>query len=44
MVHLAKEEEVFLPALDAALDDDRANALFARMEQAAHALMVAGQS
>lgn len=39
MVHLAKEEEVFLPILDAALDAVSAAALFSQMEQAAHALM-----
>jgi iron-sulfur cluster repair protein YtfE (RIC family) len=43
MVHLAKEEEVFLPALDATLDATSAHELFTHMEQTAHALMAAGQ-
>lgn len=37
-VHFAKEEEVFLPALDAGLTPDKARDLFARMERAADAL------
>jgi iron-sulfur cluster repair protein YtfE (RIC family) len=37
-VHLAKEEEVFLPALDAALTADKARDLFTTMEQAAAAV------
>jgi iron-sulfur cluster repair protein YtfE (RIC family) len=36
-IHFAKEEEVYLPLLDARLSQDDANALFARMEQAAGA-------
>jgi iron-sulfur cluster repair protein YtfE (RIC family) len=36
-VHFAKEDEVYLPLLDAQLSQDYANALFARMEQAAGA-------
>ncbi len=38
-VHLAKEEEVFLPKLDAALSPEEGRDLFARMENTAHALM-----
>ena len=34
-VHFAKEEEVYLPLLDAHLSVERANAMFAAMEQAA---------
>ena len=39
-VHLAKEEDVFLPALDAALTADQARDLFTAMEHAAQALRV----
>lgn len=39
-VHLAKEEEVFLPLLDATLTDAEARVLYATMEQAAHAQFV----
>jgi iron-sulfur cluster repair protein YtfE (RIC family) len=38
-VHLAKEEEVFLPALDAALTADEARNLFTTMERTAHDIM-----
>lgn len=37
-VHFAKEEEVFLPALDAGLTPDKAHSLFAAMEHAAATL------
>ncbi len=35
-VHFAKEEEVYLPVLDAHLTPDEARILFEKMEQAAH--------
>ncbi|HZT07504.1 MAG TPA: hemerythrin domain-containing protein [Chloroflexota bacterium] len=35
-VHFAKEEEVYLPILEAHLDESGAQALFQRMEHAAH--------
>ena len=35
-VHFAKEEEVYLPALDARLTPDAARQLFEEMEEAAH--------
>ena len=35
-VHFAKEEEVYLPILDARLTPDEARSLFEKMEQAAH--------
>ncbi len=35
-VHFAKEEEVYLPILDARLTPDKARRLFADMEEAAH--------
>ncbi len=35
-VHFAKEEEVYLPLLDAKLTTDEAQAMFAAMEKAAH--------
>ncbi len=35
-VHFAKEEEVYLPILDARLTSDEARSLFEKMEQAAH--------
>jgi hemerythrin-like domain-containing protein len=35
-VHFAKEEEVYLPLLDARLSEQEAQAMFARMEDAAH--------
>ena len=35
-VHFAKEEEVYLPLLDARLDEDAARAMFAAMHEAGH--------
>lgn len=35
-VHFAKEEEIYLPILDAHLTDKEASRMFAAMEQAAH--------
>jgi iron-sulfur cluster repair protein YtfE (RIC family) len=35
-VHFAKEEEVYLPLLDARLSQDQAHAMFVAMESAAH--------
>jgi len=35
-VHFAKEEEVYLPLLDARLSQDQAHAMFVAMEAAAH--------
>src|SRR5512147_1646412 len=35
-VHFAKEEEIYLPLLDARLTEDEARELFAAMEHAAH--------
>ncbi len=43
-VHLAKEEEVFLPILDDALTADRAHDLFVTMEYVAKSLMSAAAS
>ncbi len=40
-VHFAKEEEVFLPALDAGLTSDKAHDLFEAMERTAGALKAA---
>jgi iron-sulfur cluster repair protein YtfE (RIC family) len=37
-VHFAKEEEIYLPLLDARLTSDEAHEMFAAMEHAAHAL------
>jgi iron-sulfur cluster repair protein YtfE (RIC family) len=39
MVHFAKEEEIYLPLLDAQLTPDEAQRMFAAMETAAHAAM-----
>jgi iron-sulfur cluster repair protein YtfE (RIC family) len=39
MVHFAKEEEIYLPLLDAQLTPDEAQRIFAAMEMAAHAAM-----
>ena len=41
-VHFAKEEEVFLPVLDAGLTPNKAHDLFASMERAAGALRATG--
>jgi hypothetical protein len=38
-VHFAKEEEIYLPLLDARLTADEAQHMFAAMETAAHAAM-----
>jgi iron-sulfur cluster repair protein YtfE (RIC family) len=38
-VHFAKEEEIYLPLLDAQLTPDEAQRMFAAMEVAAHAAM-----
>jgi iron-sulfur cluster repair protein YtfE (RIC family) len=35
-IHFAKEEEVYLPILDQRLTPEAAQAMFARMEAAAH--------
>ncbi len=40
-VHFAKEEEVYLPLLDARLTADEAHAMFEAMEHAAHAAKAA---
>jgi iron-sulfur cluster repair protein YtfE (RIC family) len=39
MVHFAKEEEIYLPLLDAQLTPDEAQRMFAAMDMAAHAAM-----
>jgi hypothetical protein len=39
-VHFAKEEEVYLPLLDARLQPREAREMFAGMEEAAHAAKV----
>jgi len=38
-LHVAKEEEVYFPLLDASLSDDEADVLLARMHDAAHPLV-----
>ena len=38
-VHFAKEEEIYLPLLDAQLTADEAQRMFAAMDVAAHAAM-----
>lgn len=43
-VHFAKEEEVYLPLLDARLKPDEARAMFAAMEKAAHEAKARPQS